>query len=88
MSVIREHPYIDENKEAHENLIRHYSNSGKMIRQVDTGNIYIEAVDVYPCRYTYEETEQNIPEMKEDEIEEYKILCDAVQEILPKGSDA
>ena len=37
-------------------LIRHFSDVGKMIRQVETGAIYSEAMDVVPCRYTYEET--------------------------------
>ena len=37
-------------------LIRHFSDEGKMIRQVETGAIYSEAIDVVPCRYTYEET--------------------------------
>ena len=37
-------------------LIRHFSDEGKMIRQVETGAIYSEAIDVVPCRYTYDET--------------------------------
>lgn len=37
-------------------LIRHFSDTGKMLLQVETGAIYSEAVDVVPCRYTYEET--------------------------------
>ena len=35
-------------------LIRHFSDEGKMIRQVETGAIYSEAVDVVPCEFTYE----------------------------------
>ena len=60
--------YLDEGR-----LIRHYSNEGYLIRQVETNIIYEDAVDVIPCRYTYEETDIPIdhsePE-KEDEIEE------------------
>lgn len=41
-------------------LIRHYSDAGVLIRQVETGNLYIEAVDVNTSRYTYKETEQKI----------------------------
>lgn len=41
-------------------LIKHESDSGKMIRQVETGREYSSAVDVVPCRYTYEETEKDI----------------------------
>lgn len=28
-----------------------------MIRQIETGNVYQEAVDIIPCAYTYEETD-------------------------------
>lgn len=40
--------------------VRHYSDEGYKIRQVETGIIYEDAVDVLPCRYTYEETEEPI----------------------------
>ena len=40
--------------------IKHYSDAGMMIRQNETGNEYAEAVDVYPCKYTYSETETPI----------------------------
>jgi hypothetical protein len=39
-----------------DNLIRHYSDEGKKIRQIETGILYDDAVDVVPCRFTYEET--------------------------------
>lgn len=38
-------------------LIRHYSDIGMKLLQVETGIEYDEAVDVIPCQYTYEETE-------------------------------
>lgn len=41
-------------------LIKHESDLGKMIRQVETGREYASAVDVIPCRYTYEETEKDV----------------------------
>ena len=37
--------------------IRHYSDEGMMIRQVETGIVYQDAVDREPCKYTYEETD-------------------------------
>ena len=43
-------------------LIKHESDRGVYIRQVETGREYSSAVDVLPCRYTYEETEQPIAE--------------------------
>lgn len=39
------------------NLIRHYSDENFKIKQIETGIIYDEAIDVMPCRYTYEETD-------------------------------
>lgn len=37
--------------------IRHYSDIGMKIRQVETGVIYDDAVDVLDAGYTYEETD-------------------------------
>lgn len=53
-----------------EDRIRHYSDKDMMIRQVETDILYEDAVDVMPCRYTYEETTQKIPqqELNSDEI--------------------
>ena len=38
-------------------LVRHYSDTGYMIKQVSTGIIYRDAVDVVPCQHTYEEVQ-------------------------------
>ena len=43
-------------------LIRAYSDENFYIRQEETGNIYEEAIDVVPLRYTYTETDEKIPE--------------------------
>ncbi len=43
-------------------LIKHYSDKGVMLLQVETGVKYSDPVDVVPCRYTYEETEEPIEE--------------------------
>jgi hypothetical protein len=45
-------------------LIKHSSDSNKYIRQVETGIEYASAVDEIPCRFTYEETEREIEEVK------------------------
>ena len=37
--------------------VRHYSDNGMMLRQIETGALYEDAVDVTPCPYTYEETD-------------------------------
>ena len=39
--------------------VKHYSSISKKIRQVETDFVFDEAIDVMPCKYTYEET--NIP---------------------------
>lgn len=44
--------------------IKHYSDAGMMIRQIETGHLYEDAVDRFPCKWTYEETD--IPIKKED----------------------
>lgn len=41
-------------------LIKHYSDSGFMLLQVETGLKYSDPVDVVPCAYTYEETDELI----------------------------
>lgn len=50
-----------------ERLVRHYSDKGMYIRQVETGIEYSDAVDLIPCRYTYEETDKLIEEREEIE---------------------
>lgn len=46
-------------------LIKHYSDKGMMLLQVETGIMYSDPVDVVPCRYTY--TETDIPVEKEEQ---------------------
>lgn len=47
-------------------LIRHYSDAGFMLLQVETGAKYSDPIDLVPCAYTYEETDELI------ETEEYE----------------
>ena len=42
------------------NLYRTYSDSKLMIKQVETGDVYAEAIDVENAAYTYEETDMSI----------------------------
>ena len=55
-----EYPYMNLN------LIRHYAEDSQgnryYIKQVETGIEYSEAVDVYPCKYTYVVTDKKIEE--------------------------
>ncbi len=43
-------------------LVKHASDRGVMMLQRETGILYAQAVDVIPCRYTYEETEIPVEE--------------------------
>ena len=41
-------------------LIRHYSDEGKLLLQVETGAKYSDPIDIYPCPYTYEELDEYV----------------------------
>lgn len=43
-----------------EQIIRHYSDSGFKIRQLETGKVYEEAYDLKPCKYSYTETDEPV----------------------------
>ena len=47
-------------------LYRTYSDENYRIRQIETGIVYDEAIDVEDAPYTYEETEEKIPEENND----------------------
>ena len=58
-----------------EDRIRHYSDAGLKIKQIETGIIYDDAVDVLPCRYTYEETDIPREDIDDDpEIQDSRAL--------------
>jgi hypothetical protein len=46
-------------------LIKHYSDKNLMLLQVETGNKYEEAIDIIPCKYTYEETNEIISKIED-----------------------
>ena len=51
-------------------LIKHYSDAGFMLLQVETGINYADPVDMVPCGYTYEETDELINTDSEEAITE------------------
>lgn len=57
-------------------LVRTYSDTGHRIRQVETGVVYDEAVDVAPCRFTYVETDEfaEVPDETAAKAAAYDIL--------------
>ena len=50
-------------------LIKHYSDKGVMLLQNETGAKYSDPIDIYPCPYTYSETDELI-EVEEEVVEE------------------
>ena len=44
-----------------EGRVRYYSDTGMMIRQIETGVLYEDAAHNIPCIFTYEETDIPIP---------------------------
>ena len=57
MEIKTQYPYIDEFGVSHSNLIKRWveNENGELgkILQVETGNVYDIAIDVFPCKYTY-----------------------------------
>lgn len=62
-----QYPYIDDNGVEHSNLIKHWTDDEtKTLLQVETGAMYDEAIDAYPCRYTYQEIDKPEEEPEEE----------------------
>ena len=59
---------------------RRYSDAGVKIRQVETGTLWNDAINVAPCVFTYEETE--IPIDHDQDIED----SDALSILLGEGT--
>lgn len=55
-------------------LIRHYSDIGVKLLQVETRIEYDEAVDAVPCRYTYEETDKPVEQSDLEKAQAWDIL--------------
>ena len=49
-------------------LYRTYSDINHYIRQVETGNIYFDAIDIEGASYTYEETDELIGEQEVENV--------------------
>ena len=41
-------------------LVRHYSDKNLKLRQIETGLVYDDPIDINPCPYTYEEITEPI----------------------------
>ena len=69
-------PYIDDNGREHADLIKTWTdNSEKVLLQVETGAMYEEAIDLHPCRFTYQEIDRPVEEETTEEIQEDDIIA-------------
>lgn len=59
------------------NLYRTYSNENLKILQVETGNIYDEAIDIETANYIYEETNEKIEEAETEVTNETELKAQA-----------
>lgn len=52
-----EYPWVDSDGNEHDDLVRYYSANGCKIRNASTGEVYDDAVELYPCDTKYYETD-------------------------------
>ena len=58
---------------------RRYSDQNVKLRQIETGHLYEDAVDIVPCPYIYEETDVPIEDTYEDAtVEDYESALSAM----------
>lgn len=55
---------------------QHFSDSGFKIRQIETGAVYDDAMDITPCPYTYEETDTPI-------AHDTEIIAESIDKFAP-----
>lgn len=55
-------------------VVRHWSDEGVKIRQVETDTLWNDAINVLPCAYTYEETDIPIDDEDVDDSEALAII--------------
>ena len=55
-------------------VVRHWSDAGVKIRQIETDTLWNDAVDILPCAFTYEETDIPIDDEEIDDSEALAIL--------------
>ena len=57
-----------------EMCVRHYSDQGFKLRQVETGELFDDAIDVIPCQFTYVETSEPAEKPEIDDAEALRII--------------
>lgn len=61
-------------EQVNEMCVRHYSDQNLKLRQIETGLIFPDAIDVIPCQYTYEETDIPLDDDELDDSEALRII--------------
>lgn len=63
-------PFIDDKGKVYEHLEKHYAEDENGVRykikQNETGIVYDEAVDLLPCKYAYDTTEELVEEVLDE----------------------
>ena len=77
---------IVEKVEGFDDLVRRYSDTGMMIRQVETGIDYSEAVDIETANYTYVETDIPVEYNKHEDLPEDEISANEAFDIIFGGN--
>ena len=66
-----QYPYIDDNGGTRMNLVKTWTDDPtKTLLQVETGVMYDEAIDLFPCQFTYKEVDKPVEEEQEENNEE------------------
>lgn len=62
-------------------LVKHWSDKGVLLLQVETGAKYSDPVDIVPCPFTYEETNEPIDADDSYEISDEEFM-DMLEEVF------
>ena len=57
-------------------VVRHWSDAGVKLRQIETDTLWNDAVDVLPCAFTYEETDIPVDDEDIDDSEALRIITE------------
>lgn len=70
MAIVEQYPVVDGEGNENFDTVKHFSDKGKPIVQLETGRVYEEAIDTYPCAYHYAEVEtaDEVPAHEDDDI--------------------
>lgn len=69
--IKEQYPFIEENGNPRHDLVKHWAEDENGVQylmvQNETGVMYAEAIDIYPCPYTYSQTDIKVGEEEETE---------------------